>query len=169
MCARRASSCTQLAGSRMGKLSSIAQGPMTVALARSSPNAAQRRQSAKSRAASTRARAMPPAHSLTRRLSAVAPRPKTRRDAVRTPQAHPEAGVARGCAALVARKTSSRSPQSHKTYDGSPNWSPDHHQHQPPRVLRNRCGRQCHYVKAGSQWSIRQRAPQKIASAASLS
>ena len=44
------------------------QGPMTVALARSSPNAAQRRQSVKSHAASTRALAMPPAHSLTRKL-----------------------------------------------------------------------------------------------------
>src|SRR5215475_12570898 len=42
---------------------------MTVALARSSPNAAQSRQSAKSRAASTRALAMPPAHSLTRKPS----------------------------------------------------------------------------------------------------
>src|SRR4029077_1504456 len=43
--------------------------PMTVALARSSPNAAQRRQSAKSRAVSTRTLAMPPAHSLTRKPS----------------------------------------------------------------------------------------------------
>ena len=42
----------------------------------------------------------------------------------------------------MARKTSSRSPQSHRTYDGSLNWSPDHHQHQPLRVLRSRCGRQ---------------------------
>ena len=42
----------------------------------------------------------------------------------------------------MARKTSSRSPQSHRTYDGSLNWSPDHHQHPPLRVLRNRCGRQ---------------------------
>ena len=73
-----------------------------------------------------------------------------------------------GCAALVARKTSSRSPQSHKTYDGSPNWWPDHHQHQLPRTLCNSCGREYHCVKAGSQWSIRQRAPQKIASAVSL-
>jgi hypothetical protein len=59
-------------------------------------------------------------------------------------------------------------PQSHKTYDGSLNWWPDHHQHQLPRALCNSCGRHCHCVKAGSQWSIRQRAPQKIASAASL-
>src|SRR5262249_45908873 len=47
----------------------VTQGHMTVALARSSPNAAQSRQSAKSRAASTRALAMPPAHSLTRKPS----------------------------------------------------------------------------------------------------
>ena len=37
---------------------------------------------------------------------------------------------------------SSRSPQSRRTYDGSLNWSPDHHQHPPLRVQRNRCGRQ---------------------------
>jgi hypothetical protein len=47
------------------------------------------------------------------------------------------------------------------------NWSPDHHQHQPLRVLRNHCG-SGHSVKVGSQWSIRQREPQKIASATSL-
>ena len=53
----------------LASYSSIAQGPMTVALARSSPNAAQRRQSVRSHAASTRALAMPPAHSLTRKPS----------------------------------------------------------------------------------------------------
>ena len=52
-----------------GRLSSIAQGPLTVALARSSPNAAQRRRSAKSRAASTKTLAMPPVHSRTPKLS----------------------------------------------------------------------------------------------------
>src|SRR5262245_508803 len=56
----------------------------------------------------------------------------------------------------------------HKTYDGSPNWWPDHHQHQLPRALCNSCGREYHFVKARSPSSIRQRAPQKIASAASL-
>src|SRR5262245_54054639 len=35
---------------------------------------------------------------------------------------------------------SSRSPQSHKTYDGSPNWWPDHHQHQLPRTLVTAAG-----------------------------
>ena len=40
--------------STMAKRSSIVQGPMIVVLARSNPNAAQRRRSAKSRAASTR-------------------------------------------------------------------------------------------------------------------
>jgi hypothetical protein len=29
------------------------------------------------------------------------------------------------------------------------NWSPDHHR-RPPRVLRNRCGRQCHCIKAAA-------------------
>ena len=79
---------------------------------------------------------MPPAHSLTRK-------PSSNRVATENAsRAHPEAGSPTGCAALVARKTSSRSPQSHRTYDGSLNWSPDHHQHPPLRVLRNRCGRQ---------------------------
>src|SRR5262245_43919757 len=36
--------------------------------------------------------------------------------------------VACGCAVLVARKMSSRSALSRRTCDGSPNWSPDHHQ-----------------------------------------
>src|SRR5262245_54448525 len=36
--------------------------------------------------------------------------------------------VACGCAVLVARKMSSLSARSHRTYDGSPNWSSDHHQ-----------------------------------------
>src|SRR5262245_15119398 len=45
---------------------------------------------------------------------------------------------------------SSRSPQSHKNYDGSPNWWPDHHQHQLPRALGNIVGRQSHCVKARS-------------------
>jgi hypothetical protein len=53
----------------MGRRSSIAQGPMIVVLARSNPNAVQRRRSAKSRAASTRRRVMLPGRWPRRRRS----------------------------------------------------------------------------------------------------
>src|SRR5262249_4927481 len=43
-----------------------------------------------------------------------------------------------GCAGHVARKMSSRSPQSRRTYAGSRSWSLDHHQ-RPMHVLRSRC------------------------------
>src|SRR5262249_20968483 len=43
-----------------------------------------------------------------------------------------------GCVVLVARKMSSRSAPSHRTCDGSPNWSPDHH----PRLACTRSQRQ---------------------------
>ena len=63
----QASSCTRQAESRMGRLSSISQAPL-IAVLPLKP-AAQRRQSAKSRAASTKALATPLVHSLTRRPS----------------------------------------------------------------------------------------------------
>jgi hypothetical protein len=47
----------------------------------------------------------------------------------------------------VARKMSSRSQLSHRTYGGSPNWLLDHHQ-PVPCVLHNCCGRQYHRVLA---------------------
>ena len=60
-------------------------------------------------------------------------------------------------------QASSRSQLSHRTYAGSPNWSPDHHQ-PPPGALRNRCGRQCHCL----QWSGWQRMTPRRASVVSL-
>ncbi len=54
--------------------------------------------------------------------------------------------VACGCAGHGARKMSSRSQLSHRTYGGSPHWLLDHHQ-RVPYVLHNRCGRRYHRVK----------------------
>src|SRR5713101_1575569 len=92
---------------------------------------------------------MPPVYSLTPRLSsnhaAIA-------NASRccSPISSASCGlVASGCAAHVARKTSSRSQLSHRTYAGSPNCSLDHHQW-PLRVPPNRCGRQYHYLKTAA-------------------
>src|SRR5229473_3971928 len=111
---------------------------------------------------------MPPVYSLTPRLSsnhaAIA-------NASRccSPISSASCGlVASGCAAHVARKTSSRSQLSHRTYAGSPNCSPDHH-HWPLRVPPNRCGRQYHCLKTAAPNGVGgNRSPQEIASAASL-
>ena len=112
----------------------------------SSPNAAQRRRSAKSRGASTKMLAMPPVHSLTQRPSNSR---ATTENASRCCSPISSASlslVAFGCVAHVARKMSSRSQPSHKTYAAWRNWSPDHHQ-RPPRALRNRYGRRCQASK----------------------
>ena len=122
-----------------GEAICIAQGPMIVALARSNPNAAQRRRNAESRAASMRRPVTLPERW---------PRPKPSSNHAVIANASrcysPISSAFYGsavcdCAARVARKTSLRSRPLHRTYVGSPNWSLGHHRW-PLLVLRKRCG-----------------------------
>ena len=91
--------------------------------------------------------AMPPVHSLRPKLSS---NRAATANASRccSPISSASCGwVVCGCAGHVARKMSSRSQLSHRTYGGSPNWLLDHHQPMPC-VLHNCCGRQYHGVLA---------------------
>ena len=68
--------------------------------------------------------------------------PKTRRDAVCPPQAHPEArSPSAARSAWRARRVHARSHRTKPTA-ARQNWSPDH-RHQSPQRVRDSCGRQC--------------------------
>ena len=123
MSARKASCCTQQAGSMMAGRFSIVPGPPIVALARSRHGAARRRPSAKSRAASTRALAMLPV-----RWSAL--KRSTNRAAIASgsrccsPTSNASSSwVAFGFVARAVRRTSSRWQPLHRTCAGSQSWS----------------------------------------------